>query len=84
MVDPNPAAPAMVGLATVSADENPPKKHHYVPVFYQRYFTNDKGLLWVYDRKLKTYNALTGLAYTKVRYLRISHRVRVRLSAREH
>jgi hypothetical protein len=58
MVDPNPAAPAMVGLATVSADENQPKKHHYVPVFYQRYFTNDKGLLWVYDRKLKTYKEL--------------------------
>jgi hypothetical protein len=36
--------------------------------------------------RARTYisNALTGLAYTKVRYPRISHRVRVRLSAREH
>jgi len=29
-------------------------KHHYVPVFYQKYFAASDGLLWVYDRKLKT------------------------------
>jgi hypothetical protein len=28
-----------------------PRKHHYVPVFYQRNFANDSGLLWVYDRQ---------------------------------
>ena len=31
-----------------------PRKHHYVPVFYQKYFVNPHGLLWVYDRSLKT------------------------------
>jgi len=30
------------------------RKHHYVPVFYQKNFVNPKGLLWVYDRRLKT------------------------------
>jgi hypothetical protein len=30
------------------------RKHHYVPVFYQQNFVNPKGLLWVYDRRLKT------------------------------
>jgi hypothetical protein len=31
-----------------------PRKHHYVPVFYQKFFVNPGGLLWVYDRSLKT------------------------------
>lgn len=31
-----------------------PRKHHYVPVFYQKHFVNPGGLLWVYDRSLKT------------------------------
>jgi hypothetical protein len=31
-----------------------PRKHHYVPVFYQKYFANPNGLLWVYDRSQKT------------------------------
>src|SRR5437868_6785524 len=35
-----------------------PRKHHYVPVFYQRNFTNDAGLLWVYDRQRQTYKEL--------------------------
>ncbi len=34
------------------------RKHHYVPVFYQKQFTNAKGLLWVYDRRLRTYKEL--------------------------
>jgi hypothetical protein len=34
-----------------------PRKHHYVPVFYQSNFTKD-GLLWVYDRKRGTYKQL--------------------------
>lgn len=29
------------------------RKHHYVSVFYQQNFVNPKGLLWVYDRRLK-------------------------------
>jgi hypothetical protein len=33
---------------------NEPRKQHYVPVFYQKYFTNPDRLLWVYDRSLKT------------------------------
>ncbi len=35
-----------------------PRKHHYVPVFYQRNFTNENGLLWVYDRQRETYKEL--------------------------
>src|ERR1022692_68106 len=35
------------------------KKHHYVPVFYQKGFADAEGLLWVYDRKLKTYKHLS-------------------------
>jgi hypothetical protein len=35
-----------------------PRKHHYVPVFYQRNFTNDSGLLWLYDRQKATYKEL--------------------------
>jgi hypothetical protein len=41
--------------------ENDPRKHHYVPVFYQRNFVNENGLLRVYDRKQKTYKELHPL-----------------------
>jgi hypothetical protein len=34
------------------------RKHHYIPVFYQKHFTNDKGLLFIYDRKRQTYQEL--------------------------
>jgi len=34
------------------------RKHHYVPVFYQTHFANSNGLLWVYDRRAKTYKEL--------------------------
>ncbi|SRR6266481_3079214 len=37
-------------------------KHHYVPVFYQKHFTASDGLLWVYDRKLKTCKQLHPLS----------------------
>lgn len=37
---------------------NDPRKHHYVPVFYQSNFVNENGLLWMYDRKQKTYKEL--------------------------
>jgi Protein of unknown function (DUF4238) len=37
-------------------------KHHYVPVFYQKLFAASDGLLWVYDRKLRTYKQLHPLA----------------------
>ena len=36
-----------------------PRKHHYVPVFYQKNFTNDSELLWVYDRGLRALRMLT-------------------------
>ena len=35
-----------------------PRKHHYVPVFYQRHFVDEDGLLWVYDRKRQAYSHL--------------------------
>jgi len=38
------------------------RKHHYVPVFYQKNFVNSHGLLWVYDRRLKTYKELHPLS----------------------
>ena len=44
--------------AKTHADVGRPRKHHYVPVFYQGNFTNDKGLLWVYDRARQTYKEL--------------------------
>lgn len=34
------------------------RKHHYVPVFYQKHFTNSKGLLFLYDRVRQTYHEL--------------------------
>ena len=37
-------------------------KHHYVPVFYQKHFAASDGLLWVYDRKLKTCKQLYPLS----------------------
>src|SRR5581483_10969982 len=37
---------------------NDPRKHHYVPVFYQTNFANERGLLWVYDRKREGYKEL--------------------------
>jgi hypothetical protein len=36
----------------------PARKHHFVPQFYQKGFTNPSGLLCVYDRKLHTYKHL--------------------------
>jgi hypothetical protein len=33
-------------------------KHHYVPAFYQRLFADSAGLLWVYDRRRKTFQHL--------------------------
>jgi hypothetical protein len=36
----------------------PPRKHHYVPVFYQKKFANPDGLLWVYDRQMGTFKEL--------------------------
>jgi hypothetical protein len=41
---------------------NVPRKHHYVPVFYQTKFVNDNGLLWVYDRQAHTYKELHPLS----------------------
>jgi len=35
-----------------------PRKHHYVPVFYQRNFANENGLLWVYDRQRGAFKEL--------------------------
>lgn len=37
---------------------NEARKHHYLPVFYQKRFADDMGLLWVYDRKRATYKRL--------------------------
>jgi hypothetical protein len=33
---------------------NEARKHHYVPVVYQKRFVNERGLLWVYDRVKKS------------------------------
>jgi len=52
------AAPAK-GRGTKKAKD--PRKHHYVPVFYQSNFTNKAGLLWVYNRRSETYKQLHPL-----------------------
>lgn len=39
-----------------------PRQHHYVPVFYQNYFADEDGLLWVYDRQRGTYKHLHPLS----------------------
>ena len=41
-----------------SKKANDPRKHHYVPVFYQSNFLNENGLLWVYDRRQQTYKEI--------------------------
>jgi Protein of unknown function (DUF4238) len=38
-----------------------PRKHHYVPVFYQKHFANADELLWVYDRQRRTFKELHPL-----------------------
>jgi hypothetical protein len=53
------ASPAAVQKAKKAGD---PRKHHYVPVFYQKGFANDAGLLWVYDRNKGTYKELHPLS----------------------
>jgi hypothetical protein len=58
MTDPDANAAPPLSAPAVGTGSNQAKKHHYVPVFYQKYFANKKGLLWAYDRKLKTYKEL--------------------------
>jgi Protein of unknown function (DUF4238) len=38
-----------------------PRKHHYVPVFYQKHFADADELLWVYDRQRRTFKKLHPL-----------------------
>src|SRR5271166_2984143 len=49
------AAPAKASAGKGAKD---PRKHHYVPVFYQSNFANEDGLLWVYDRQTGVYKEL--------------------------
>jgi hypothetical protein len=42
-------------LSSNIAAMNSPKKHHYVPQFYLKHFSNAKEMIWVYDRKENTY-----------------------------
>ncbi len=42
----------------MKSKQNGPRKHHFVPVFFQKYFLNPNGLLWVYDRETKSYKEL--------------------------
>jgi len=49
---------AGVGETSGGKKAKDPRKHHYVPVFYQSNFTNETGLLWVYDRQRETYKEL--------------------------
>jgi hypothetical protein len=36
--------------------KNLPRRHHYVPKFYQRGFTEGQDRLWMYDRKAKKFS----------------------------
>jgi len=38
---------------------NSPKRHHYLPRFYQEYFTNPDGFLWEFDRVKRIYQQKT-------------------------
>ena len=49
---------AVAADAGVQRKGKDPRKHHYVPVFYQRNFANEAGLLWVYDRRRGTFKEL--------------------------
>lgn len=35
--------------------KNQPKRHHYIPQFYLKYFSQDQNNLWVFDRVKKEY-----------------------------
>ncbi len=37
----------------------PPRRHHYLPQFYLRYFTDDNNQLWEFDRVEKKYTQKT-------------------------
>jgi hypothetical protein len=51
--------PSIVATArTTLTREMPAKKHHFVPVFYQRGFADAEGRLWRYDRKTHLYQHL--------------------------
>lgn len=44
--------------ATQNRSGKGPRKHHYVPLFYQKHFANVAELLWVYDRQQRTFKEL--------------------------
>lgn len=55
----------IVCMATAATQTDPagkkgrnPRKHHYVPVFYQNNFADEAGLLWVYNRQSRTFKKL--------------------------
>jgi hypothetical protein len=56
-VDPRNTA-AAIAVNSGGKKSKDPRKHHYVPVFYQKNFVNEKSLLWVYDRARQTYKEL--------------------------
>ena len=35
--------------------QNQPKRHHYIPQFFLKYFSQDQANLWVFDREKKAY-----------------------------
>jgi len=43
------------------------RKHHYVPVFYQKGFADANEMLSVYDRKLHTYKELHPLLFVEAK-----------------
>jgi len=47
------------------ADQNPKKRHHYIPVFYLKGFTNKDGYLYIYDKDDKPVfeSSPEGIAY---------------------
>jgi hypothetical protein len=52
------AASSQIGQKKKGRD---PRKHHYVPVFYQKYFSSPEDMLWVYDRQRRTFKKLHPL-----------------------
>jgi len=47
----------------MGSSKNPPRKHHYIPRLLLRRFTDDQGILWVYDlEKMQIHPGRPGTA----------------------
>ncbi len=59
-----------IGGVCILLKMNTPKRHHFLPQFYLRYFTDSKNFLWEFDRETKLYDQKSpyGSAWKKHYY----------------